>query len=72
MIDHYATRRGEARSVKLTNADIVAIRERRRRAQGKRLTREHPDSLVSIGAQYGISATTVSHIASRRLWRHVE
>lgn len=71
MIDHYATRRGEGRSDKLTNADVLEIRRRRSHLRWKRKAKDDKDSIASIAAEFGISVPTVSQIVARRTWGHV-
>ena len=47
--------------VKLTEADIKEIRERR----------DNGEKLVPIAAEFGVAVSTVSKIARRDLWKHV-
>lgn len=57
-ITHGTSNRGERHgSAKLTNGDVLAIRE----LQGQKLQRE-------IAAQFGISTTCVSQIHRREIW----
>jgi hypothetical protein len=57
-----STMRGEAHGrAKLTDGDVVTIRDRR--ARGERLQ--------SIAADFGVTDVLVSLIARRRIWRHV-
>ncbi len=46
---------------KLTEADVVEIR--RRRAQG--------ETLMSIGAAFGVRFTTIEKVVNRKAWLHV-
>lgn len=51
----------EHHDAKISNADVVAIRERYARG----------DSVRTISADYPIGPTTIWRIATGRLWRHV-
>jgi hypothetical protein len=72
MTDHYASRRGEGRSTKLTNDCVREIRRRRSHLRWKRKSREDKNSLVALAAEFGVSPTTISLIVHRRTWAHVE
>lgn len=61
-VSHGTIRRGEsAPNVKLSEADVIEIRRRRRAGE----------LLTSIAGDYGISFQTVHDIDRRRRWRHV-
>lgn len=64
--------RGEANArAKLTPTSVREIRRLRDGLGRRSLPSDDPRSLVAIAERYGISVTTVSHIAMRRRWRHV-
>lgn len=48
-------------SAKLTDADVIAIRERR----------ESGETLQSIADDYGVDISNIGHIVSRKTWRHL-
>jgi len=51
-------------SNKLTEADVVTIRQRH-------VPRDPRNSLHAIGRDYGIAAKTVQRIVQRKIWKHV-
>lgn len=48
---------------------VSAIRSRRSPWRGKRIPKEHPDSLASLAKEFGLSIPTVSQIAAGKTWR---
>lgn len=65
MIDHYATRRGEARpAAKMSALRVSAMRE----AYASTVPRP---TMAALARDFGLSKATVHAILSRRYWKHV-
>ncbi len=55
---------------KVTEGVVIAIRTARYSEEGRRLwPRDHPASLHSLAARFGLSVSQVSKIALGRQWR---
>lgn len=64
--------RGAANGMaKVTPTMVQQIRKLREGLGRRSLPAKDPRSLQAIAERYGISVTTVSHIAMRRRWRHI-
>lgn len=55
----------------LVAAAVLAIRRRRAAWQGYRLAPTHPDSIEALAAEFGLSKSMVSKVATGAVYKHV-
>lgn len=71
--ENYATRRGEESThAKLTDEDVLEIREARGNYDGRRSDPGTGTPLKDLAARYGVSLSVISNVARGVKWKHVK
>ena len=63
---------GKRYGSKLTDAQAFEIKRRRASYKNQWLENDHPDSLMSMAAEFGVSRSRISLVAHGKVWKHIE